>query len=46
MIMMRMGVERTMTTEMTKLKKMGITTTTIMVERKGMTTKKEVRQWW
>ena len=46
MIMMRKGVERTMTTETTKLKKTGMTTTTIMVERKWMTTKREVGKWW
>jgi hypothetical protein len=42
MIMMRKGVERTMMTETVKLKKTGTTTTTIMVKRKGMTTKREV----
>ncbi len=46
MIMMRKGVERTMTTETAKLKKMETTTTRIMVERKGMTTKREVEKWW
>jgi hypothetical protein len=46
MIMMRKGVERTMTTERAKLKKTGTTTTMIMVERKGMTTKREVGKWW
>jgi hypothetical protein len=46
MIMMRKGVERTMTMETAKLKKTGTTTTMIMVERKGMTTKREVGKWW
>jgi hypothetical protein len=44
--MMRKGVERTMTMETAKLKKTGMTTTTIMVERKGMTAKREVGKWW
>jgi hypothetical protein len=35
-----------MTMETAKLKKTGTTKTTIMVERKGMTTKREVGKWW
>ncbi len=46
MIMMKKGVERTMTMDTAKLKKTRTTTTTIMVERKGMTTKREVGKWW
>ena len=43
--MIRKGVERTMLIEMANLKKMGMTTTTITLERKGMTTKREVGKW-
>jgi hypothetical protein len=46
MIMMKKVVERTIPTETAKLKETGTTTTKIMVERKGMTTKREVGKWW
>ncbi len=35
-----------MTMETAKLKETGTTTTTIMVERKGMMTKRELGKWW
>jgi hypothetical protein len=39
-------VEGIMTMETAKLKETGTTTTTIMVERKGMMTKRELGKWW